>query len=126
MIFVDTNYFIRYLLKDVPHQYRQARDLFLKGSKEEVKLFTSTIVIFEIFWVFTDYYKKTKKEIVQILSDVLSMDFITLQERRVISQAIEIYKVKNIEFEDCYNIACSKDNNMTKFATFDKKLSRYV
>ncbi len=126
MIFVDTNYFIRYLLGDIPSQSETAKALFLEGSEGKIKLFTSTIVIFEVFWVFTDFYKKTKEEVIEILFNVLSMNFIEIKERDIIRKAIEFYKEKNIEFEDCYNLAYAKANKMTRFATFDKKLSKYI
>ena len=35
MIFVDTNYFLRYLRADIPKQYEEAKDLFLKAATGE-------------------------------------------------------------------------------------------
>ena len=60
MIFVDTNLFVRYFLKDVLSQFRQVEKLFSDGAKKKKKLFTSTIVIFEIYWLLDPSMKKRK------------------------------------------------------------------
>ena len=52
MIFVDTNYFVRFLLRDVELQFGKARKLFEDAADGRKVLFTSTIVIFEIYWLF--------------------------------------------------------------------------
>ena len=52
MIFVDTNYFLRFLLEGKTEQQKIAVDLFKKASQGQIKLFTSTIDIFEIYQVY--------------------------------------------------------------------------
>ena len=84
MIFVDTNYFLRFLLKDVPHQHQKALQLFKDGAAGKIKLISSTIVIFKILWVLTSYYKKDKQEAVNILEQVLQMRFIQFEKKRLI------------------------------------------
>lgn len=126
MIFVDTNYFLRFLLKDISLQHIQAKELFIKASEGKVKLFTSTIVIFEIYWVFTSFYGKAKKEVVKILSDVLSMKFIEISDRGTIEDALVLFKDSNLEFEDCFNIAFARRHKMSDFATFDRKVKNVL
>ena len=43
MIFVDTNYFLRFLLKDNKLQHRKAKQLMLDSAQGKLKLFTSII-----------------------------------------------------------------------------------
>lgn len=124
MIFVDTNYFLRFLLKDDSSQHRKAKELFVEGSKGKIKLTTSTLVVFEIYWVMTSFYEKTKKEAIDVLEKVLSLKFIKLAERDVVEKALEIFETSNLEFEDCYNIVYSKD--IKEFATFDRKIRNYL
>ena len=54
------------------------------------------------------------------------MGFIYLEEREILAEAVDLFKEKNIELEDCYNIAYAKAHKMTKFATFDRKLTKHV
>ena len=73
MIFVDTNYFLRFLLKDNKPQHLEAKQLMLGGATGKLKLFTSTIVFFEIYWVLTSYYGKNKTELVDTLKDCYNL-----------------------------------------------------
>lgn len=126
MIFIDTNYFLRFLLDDVSLQNEKVKELFKKGAAGKEKLFTSTVVIFEVFWVLSSFYKKKKHETIKVLRGLLEMSFIKLEESLIFDSALDIYEESSLEFEDCYNIAYAKSNNMTKFASFDKKLVKYL
>lgn len=122
MIFIDTNYFVRFFLHDNDDQFIIAKKIFEDGASGRVDLFSSTIVFFEIYWLFKSYYKKPDQEIYKILKNVLRMKFIDFTEREVLKKALEIYKTSSIGMEDSYNLAYSKSNEATDFKTFDKDL----
>lgn len=124
MIFVDTNYFLRFLIRDVEEQYREVRKLFGKGISKETKLFTSVVVFFEIYWVLSSFYQKNKQELVMKLTGVLEMKFIKIKERESLEKAIQLFNNKNLSLEDAFNLVFSQKNKALKFATFDKKLSK--
>lgn len=124
MIFVDTSYFLRFLLEDIPGQHKEAKNLFLQASEGKIKIFTSLVVIFEIYWVMTSFYGKKKKEVSKVLENVLNLTFIKLEGRKLLSGALDIYKNTNLDFEDSYNLAYAKDKNAKDFKTFDKKLRK--
>lgn len=122
MIFVDTNYFIRFLLSDLPSQYKEARQLFDEGADGKKELFSSTIVFFEIYWLFKSLYEKPQNEIHSVLEKVLDMSFIRFHEYDVLKKMLVIYKNTNLGLEDSYNLVYSKYNKATDFKTFDKDL----
>ena len=126
MIFVDTNYFIRFLLKDIKSQYLISRKLFERGLGGEVKLFSSVVVFFEIYWVFSSFYKKNKNDVIETLKKVLNLSFIRFENREVLEESLDMYKETSLELEDCYNIVLSKVEKCKKFATFDKKIKKYL
>lgn len=126
MTFVDTNYFIRFLIKDILQQHKKAKDLFEKGIAGEVKLYASVVVFFELFWVFSSYYEKNKNEVIDILQKVLKMDFIQLENRKLLMESLDLFKESSLKFEDCYNVTLSKQLKCNDFATFEKKLSKFV
>ena len=68
MIFIDTNYFLRLLLQDDDNQHKKAEKLFLEAAEGKVLVFTSIIVIFEIYWVLKSHYKKTNRQIYEFLT----------------------------------------------------------
>lgn len=122
MIFVDTNYFIRFFVADVLEQHKKVVELFESGAKGEVKLFTSTIVFFEIYWVMRTSYKKSKEELIFILNHFLQMSFIEIAEVDTLKKTVDLYENSHIELEDCYNVIYAKGEGMDKFVTFDKKI----
>jgi len=124
MTFVDTNYFLRFLLADVNEQHQKAKKLFEDAALGKVKLFTSTIVFFEIYWVLASFYKKDKKQLTKILSDLLLMSFVKLIERDLLKQALDVFAKSNLDLEDSFNLVYAKKKEMRIFKTFDKKLRK--
>lgn len=122
MIFVDTNYFLRLLLKDVDDQHKKAKKVFQQAAKGEKQIFTSTIVFFEIYWVLTSFYEKNKNEVVSVLNKILAMKFVELKEREMLLGALKLFENESIDLEDAYNLVYAQSNNASKFNTFDKKL----
>ncbi len=124
MKFVDTNYFLRFLLNDINKQHLEAKRLFLEASEGKVKLFTSTIVFFEIYWVLSSYYEKNKQEVVEALQKILDLKFIALKERQILSNCLARFKKANFDLEDCYNVVCAKARVALDFKTFDVNLEK--
>lgn len=124
MIFIDTNYFLRFLLRDVENQHIKAKSLILSASEGKVKLFTSTVVFFEIYWVLSSYYGKNKTELVDTLSALLDLKFIILEERNVLRSSLELFEKSTLNLEDCYNLNFAKSKNASGIRTFGRKLAK--
>lgn len=124
MIFIDTNLFLRFFLKDIHSQYLEAKETFKKGSRGEEILLTSTVVIFEFFWVLNSYYHYSRSQLNKTIHDVLSMTFIQLSERTLLQEALELYERTNLSLGDCYNLVYAKQQKIKTFKTFDKKLEK--
>ena len=124
MIFVDTNYFLRYLLADDQRRYKIAKQLFLNGSRGKIKLFSSTIVFFEIYWVLKSYYSVPKNRLLQTLSDVLQMQFVRFAERDILGETINLFGRSALSLEDCYDLSFAKTHKIKEFKTFDEKLAK--
>lgn len=126
MIFVDTNYFLRFLLKDVPRQHQEAKRLFLDGAQGKVKLFTSLVVIFEIYWVLSTFYERNKTQVAGILEEILNLNFIEIENKRLLEEALKIYQKTTLDLEDAFNLIFARSKNAKEFKTFDKKLASQV
>lgn len=124
MIFVDTNCFLRFLLENESEQQKKAIELFQKASLGQIKLFTSAIVIFEIYWVLSTFYQKDKKEVKEILADILKMEFIHIKERAILQRAIARLDEFGYDLEDSYNFTYALKNNAEEFMTFDQGLGK--
>ena len=124
MIFVDTNYFLRFLLADQETQHATAKTLFKKAAAGEVDLFTSLIVFFEVYWVLASFYKKQKSELVEKLEGLLSMTFIDYKDRDVLMGAVRVFKETSLDLEDAYNLVYALMNKATELKTFDQQLQK--
>jgi len=120
-IFVDTNVFLRFFVKDVEAQYEKARELFEKAEAGKIKLETSELVIAEIVWVLESFYGFSRKEITVVLSTLLASRNLKMANHARISDAVELYAAGNMDFIDAYNIAYMKSKEQTRVATFDSK-----
>jgi len=123
-VFLDTNYFLRFLLADVNAQHKKAKELFRKGSTGEVKLVTSIVVFFEIYWVLSSFYGKKKESVVEVLESLLEMSFIKWEARQLLVKTVDVFKSSGIELEDSYNLVFARENKISEMASFDKKLMR--
>lgn len=124
MTFIDTNYLLRFLLKDINSQYQEAKQLLLKGARGEERLVTSTIVFFELYWVLSSYYKKDKSDLVVLLKKILDLDFVVLKERYILRDSVKHFNNTNLDIEDCYNLSFAKTHKIKEFKTFDEKLAK--
>lgn len=123
--FVDTNYFLRLLIQDNNKQFKTAYSFFKKASEYQIKALTSTVVIFEIFWVLSSFYKKQKNHVVVLLEKILQMDFVEIEHRQTLTEALELYSKHSLDFEDCYYIIFAK-NLSANLASFDGKINRIM
>ena len=124
MIFVDTNYFLRFLLNDIKKQHLTAKKLFLSAAEGKKELTTSLIVFFEVYWVLKSYYEKNKEELVKTMKKLLELNFIKLNERVILEQSINLYTDYNLSLEDCYNLSYIKQHQLKDLASFDEKLNK--
>lgn len=123
MIFVDTNYFLRFVLQDNELQYLEAKKLFLTAARGEIELISSTTVFFEIHFVLKSFYKKDKSSLIDILSKILNLN-IVFPEKQLLQASLNFYEKSAAGLEDCYNIAFSKMVAVKEFKTFDIKLGK--
>jgi predicted nucleic-acid-binding protein len=126
MIFVDTNYIFRYLLRDVNEQNLLVEKIFIEAFENNVRVISSTVVFFEIQFVLKKYYKKNKQEVIAFLMQILTLTFIGFEDRQILKESIVLFEKTNLDLEDCYNIYYAKSRGVTSgsFKTFDKKLEK--
>ena len=103
--FADTNVFIRFFLKDNIEQYTQVESLIRKAKSGKIKLVIPQIIIFEVLFVLKNYYDFNKQEIVNKLKSLVSASYFDVQDREIFILAIELYKVENLSFVDCFLLA---------------------
>ncbi|MBI4650598.1 PIN domain-containing protein [Candidatus Desantisbacteria bacterium] len=120
----DTNIILRYLLKDEPHFYEKANELFEKVRVGEEKIIILESVFVECIYVLAKFYKVPRKEIVEKLKDLLLYKGIVNDDRDQLIEAFTIFiNHSYLDIVDCILCAKAKMNNMKLF-TFDEDLKK--
>ncbi len=122
MIFIDTNYFLRLIINDESVLHTKAKDFFLSAATNANEFMTSPLVLFEVYWVLKSFYKQTKEQRIATLQLILSMNFIELDDRQLLFNALTRFSSANLELEDCYHLETAKANQCDEIATFDATL----
>ncbi|RJQ48594.1 MAG: PIN domain-containing protein [Nitrospiraceae bacterium] len=120
-IFVDTNVFLRFFVKDVESFYHKSKELFEKAETGNLKLETSDLVIAEIVWVLESYYDFSREEVREVIETILETRNIKVANQSRIKEAISLYESGKTDFIDAYNIAYIRAKDFMKVATFDIK-----
>lgn len=120
-VFLDTNVFLRYLTNDLPPQADAAEALLLKAEAGELKLITSSLVVAEIVWTLSSYYRLSKEDIRQKIMAILNTPGLEVEDARLILQAVDWYVEKNVDFLDAFNASWLAEKGVGTVCTFDQK-----
>lgn len=120
-IILDTNIFLRYILNDIPKDAKRAEKLLTESKDGKLKIFVPQIVIFEINFALDKYYQIDKDKIVTTLVNLITSEYLEIQDRTVFLSAMVVFKNKNISFVDAFLLALS-DSCSAELITHDKKL----
>lgn len=121
-LILDTNIFLRLILNDIPKQADEVENLLRKAKKDNTKLLVPQIIIFEIEFALSKYYKFPKSEVIDKLESILAMPYFLVQDGDIFKESLKNYKKKNLSLVDCFLIAKS-EIEQAKIFTFDKDLS---
>lgn len=122
-IIIDANIILRYLLADNSEFFEKSKVLFDKALNNELEILIKEIVITEVVYVLEKFYKVERKQIAEILTSLILLRGIKIENRNYILKAFKIYKNKKLDFVDCVLCSMSKDY---KIETFDKKLNNCI
>ena len=120
---VDANVILRYLLKDNEELYKKAESMFndiLLGKKKILLLHT---VIAEVVYVLQKLYKVDRREIAEVLKELLKIKSIKVNDREIILRALDIFEKKSLDFVDC--ILCAYGSKHA-ILSFDKEVEKCV
>lgn len=98
--FIDTNIFLRVLIKESEIQYSHCYSLLKAIKENEIKAQTSTIVLAEIVWTLNSYYKFSKKEATAAVKSILYLRGLDIEDHYHYPKALELYEKYSIKFID--------------------------
>jgi predicted nucleic-acid-binding protein len=117
---LDTNYILRFLLKDHSKQADTVEQLLIKASEKKLSCHVSLIVQMELIYVLHSFYQEEPQRIKQIMSSLYEFLFVEFEQKTLMKNALALYEERSISIQDAYLITLSLEQKM-EFASFDKK-----
>lgn len=118
--FIDTNIFLRFLIKDDPSKYNKCREIFKEALEGKIALATSGIVIAELIWTLLSYYKVSKADVIEKISIIVSTENLYIPDKDIIADAIVLFSRKNIDYIDAYNAIFMKYQGLNEIYSYDE------
>jgi len=117
---VDANIVLRYLLDDHAELSAQASTIL-----EQEKVVLPIEAACEVVYVLQKVYAVHRKEIRQLLTDLLNEALVTMEKPEVFIKALEYYDSSTLDFVDTLFCAYHTVEGQTIF-TFDNKLNQFI
>ena len=121
-IFVDTNVWLRFLVADDEKSFLLCQQFFKKVEEGKFRIYTSTIVLLEIIYTLTSFYKIDKKQVVEDIKNILSTRNLTLVEKTDFTKALELFSKLSIKMADC--MIATQLPKETALCTFDQEFKK--
>lgn len=123
IVLIDANVVIRFLLNDHPELSQQAKSIFLTAQQRLRKIYLDEVVVAEVVWTLSSFYKIKKADLVDRLEKILSQDWIVNPRKSLILKSLDLFRSVNLDYIDCWVFIIAKSLGMT-LETFDKNLKK--
>jgi len=123
--FIDTNVFLRTLIKEDKNTFNDCLAFFEKVKNNKCKAVTASIVIAEVVWTLLSFYKVSKSEVIMAVNSIKNMRGLSIIDGYDIKTALQLFEDKNVKFIDCM-IASTKSVSKDKITivSFDKDFDK--
>jgi len=103
-VILDTNVFIRFLIRDIENQFLKSKQIFDKVEKEGLIAEVSILVVNEIVWVLENFYELKREIYIPQLVKILDLRNIRIIEAKksLVLQVLESSQKQNFDFTDIY------------------------
>ena len=124
MIGLDTNVLVRYITQDDPAQAARATRLIENELSDTNPGFIGIIVLAEAAWVLQRLYRVTREEFHDVVTDLLAIRQLVVENRAAVVRAHEVSAEANVEFADALVAECARAAGCRKVVSFDRGATR--
>ena len=120
---LDTNVIIRFLVGN--HKEHLAKSVKIFKDIEDVKLQVEILdsVLMETYFVLTKFYKIPKRDVINDLKAILTLNGVLNNNKTILYEALNIIENENIDFVDALICAKSKLQGFGKLS-FDSDVEK--
>ena len=121
----DTNFILRYLLRDIEEQFVEANAFFENVRTGRAAALIAESVLVECLYILTKYYGVSRTDAAVNLTALLQYKGIATTDKEVFVKSLNLFSETTLDPVDCILAArAAVAGNPVK--TFDKALNRYV
>ena len=122
---VDANIIVRFFLNDHSTLSPKAQSIIQQAEKGNYALFIDEVVVAEIVWVLSSFYNITREAIGKRLLSLVAQPWVINRRKKLILQALEIYRITNLDYIDAWLLAVSEHDGL-QVETFDVELGKML
>lgn len=106
--FIDTNIFIRVLHKENEKLFRECLLLLQSIKENKIEAYTGTVVLTEVVWTLSSFYKISKAKIIEGLRGIININGLKILDNYKQSLALTLFEKHSVKYIDAL-IASNKD-----------------
>lgn len=124
MISLDTNILVRFITRDNETQLHDVLKLFHSLEKDNKQAFIPLMVVLEVNWVLSQFYKMSRIEIIEYLLPLFDSSILVIENASELRKILIDAKDNTFDLSDLLiGCGCAVANNLP-IVTFDKKASK--
>src|SRR5258708_2773202 len=97
---IDTNIFLRVLYKEDEKTFQECFSVLESIKQKKYQAFVPGIVLSEVAWTLSTYYKLPKSKVVEALNSILNLPGASIIDECDYRFAIDLYKQKSVKYID--------------------------
>lgn len=98
--FLDANIFLRLLIREDDKVYQKCYKLIEIVKSGKIKAVTSQLVLAEIAWTLSSYYKYPREKVALALEGIVNLNNLRLIDRYQTSLGIRLYRERSVKYID--------------------------
>jgi predicted nucleic-acid-binding protein len=124
MIGIDTNALLRLFTTDSPEQMAATNKLIGKRGPSSIRL--TNLVVAELVWTLVRHYKQEKKQIIDIVEQLLEREELVFESRSAVMMALRWFEGGKADFADYLIGALNEEAGASPTYTFDHLAAGHI
>ena len=106
--FIDSNIFLRVMIKENPRSFNDCYSFLQAVKQNKIDAITNSLVLAEINWTLSSFYKISKQEIIERIKGILQLRGLKIIDSFDHLLGLKLYENHSIKYIDSL-IASNKD-----------------
>jgi predicted nucleic-acid-binding protein len=121
--FVDANIILRFLLNDHPVLSEKAKQIFKDAENGKSRMYVDEVVLAEVVWVLTSFYKIDRLKVVESINLFLSSKWVVSKDKSTLIATLHTFEKTSLDYIDCWVLAKAERLHLP-ITSFDEALKK--